>query len=150
MVGEDLRRRGEHVRGLHLTVHQGFQRDRAGLIECVEALEHHPVAFPQPGLSVGAGLELGRGAEDHAPRERLELRYRARWYRLANAWVTVTESLSWADDGLRISSDAGSVALSCASTWAVVAAVLDGSTAVVSRAPLSSGMIVMAPFSISG
>ncbi len=73
-----------------------------------------------------------------------------RWYLVANAWVTVTESLSWAGDGLRICSDAGSLALSCASTWAVVAAVLDGSTAEASRAPLYSGMIVMAPFSIWG
>jgi pimeloyl-ACP methyl ester carboxylesterase len=49
-----------------------------------------------------------------------------RWRFVANAWVTVTESLSWVGEGLRICSDAGSLALSCASTWAVVAAVLDG------------------------
>jgi hypothetical protein len=51
-----------------------------------------------------------------------------RWCLAANACVTVTESLS----------------------WAVVTAVPDGSTTVVSRAPLYSGMIVMAPFLISG
>ena len=73
-----------------------------------------------------------------------------RWCCLANASVTVTESLSCADEGFRISSEVGSFALSAASTWAVVAAVLVVSTEVVSSAPLYSGMTVTAPFSISG
>ena len=73
-----------------------------------------------------------------------------RWYLFAVAWVTVTESLSWADEGLRISSVDGSLAVSAASTSAVVAAVLLVSTDVVSRAPLYSGMMVIAPLSICG
>ena len=66
------------------------------------------------------------------------------------AWVTVTESLSWAEEGLRISSVEGSLAVSAASTCAVVAAVLLVSTDVVSSAPLYSGMMLIAPFSICG
>ena len=73
-----------------------------------------------------------------------------RWCLAANACVTVTESASWAEDGLSISSVLGSLALRAASTWAVVAAVLVGSTEVVSSAPLYSGMIVTAPFLICG
>ena len=69
---------------------------------------------------------------------------------MANAWVTVTESASCAGDGLSISRDLGSLASSAASTWAVVAAVLVGSTGPVSSAPLYSGMIEIAPFAISG
>ena len=73
-----------------------------------------------------------------------------RWYLVAVAWVTVMESLSSADEELRISSELGSLAFSAALTSSVLAAVLVGSTDVVSRAPLYSGMIVIAPFSISG
>ena len=68
----------------------------------------------------------------------------------AVAWVTVTESLSWADEGLRISSVEGSLALSAESTSAVVAAVLLVFTDVVSSAPLYSGMMLIAPFWICG
>jgi hypothetical protein len=66
------------------------------------------------------------------------------------AWVTVTESLSWADEELRISSDEGSLDFRAASTSAVVAAVLLVSTDVVSSAPLYSGMILIVPFWICG
>ena len=73
-----------------------------------------------------------------------------RWCLAANAWVTVTESASCADDGLSIPSVLGSLALRAASTWAVVDAVLVVSTDVVSSAPLYSGMIVIAPRWICG
>ena len=73
-----------------------------------------------------------------------------RWSLFAVAWVTVTESLSWADEGSRISSVEGSLAFSAASTSAVVAAVLLVSTDVVSRAPLYSGMMLIAPLVICG
>ena len=73
-----------------------------------------------------------------------------RWCCLAKAWVTVTESLSCAVEGLRISSEDGSLAVSAESTSAVVAALLVVSTEVVSSAPLYSGMTVIAPFSIWG
>src|SRR5579875_3865617 len=73
-----------------------------------------------------------------------------RWYLLAVAWVTVIESLSCAGAGLRISSELGSLDFSAASTSAVLAAVLFGSTEVVSRAPLYSGMIVIAPLATCG
>jgi len=69
---------------------------------------------------------------------------------VARAWVTVTESLSWAEEGVRISSVEGSLAVSAASTSAVVAAVLLVSTDVVRSAPLYSGMMLIAPFWICG
>ena len=68
----------------------------------------------------------------------------------AVAWVTVTESLSWAVEELRISRVEGSLALSAAFTSPVVAAVLFVSTEVVSRAPLYSGRMLIEPFSICG
>ena len=73
-----------------------------------------------------------------------------RWYLVAVAWVTVTESLSCADEELRISTELGSLAFSSALTASVLAAVLFGSTDVVSRAPLYSGMTVIAPLTTSG
>ena len=73
-----------------------------------------------------------------------------RWYFFAVAWVTVTESLSCAEEELRISTDEGSLALSAAFTSAVVAAVLLVSTDVVSSAPLYSGMMLTAPLTTSG
>ena len=39
-----------------------------------------------------------------------------RWSLFAVAWVTVTESLSWAEEGLRISRVEGSLAFSAASS----------------------------------
>ena len=68
----------------------------------------------------------------------------------AVAAVTVTESLSWAEAGLSTVSVDGSLAASAASTSAVVFAVDVLSTSTVSRVPLYSGMIVMAPFSTCG
>ena len=73
-----------------------------------------------------------------------------RWSLVAVAWVTVTESLSCAEDGLRISIVDGSFALSALSTSVVVAAVLLVSTDVVSSAPLYSGMMLIAPLLTSG
>ena len=69
---------------------------------------------------------------------------------MAVAWVTVIESLSCAGAELRISTELGSLAFSAAFTSAVLVAVLVLSTNVVSRAPLYSGMIVMAPLTTSG
>ena len=73
-----------------------------------------------------------------------------RWYLAAVAAVTVTESLSWAGAGLSTVSVDGSLAASAASTSAVVFAVEVGSASTVSRVPLYSGMIVMAPFLTCG
>ena len=63
VVGDDLRRGGEHVGGLHLAVHQGRQGNRAGLVQRVEALERQAVVLLQARQAVGAGLELRRAAE---------------------------------------------------------------------------------------
>ena len=68
----------------------------------------------------------------------------------AVAAVTVIESLSWAGAGFSTVSVDGSLAASAASTSAVVFAVEVGSASTVSRVPLYSGMIVMAPFSTCG
>ena len=68
----------------------------------------------------------------------------------AVAWVTVTESLSWAVAGLSTVSVDGSLAASAASTAAVVFAVDVLSTSTLSRVPLYSGMIEIAPFSTCG
>src|SRR5215469_5613510 len=68
-----------------------------------------------------------------------------RWWALANACVTVTESLSVAAEEFRISRVDGRPDLSAALTSLVVAAVLVGSTDTVSSAPLYSGMMLIAP-----
>ena len=68
----------------------------------------------------------------------------------AVAAVTVIESLSWAVAGFSTSSVDGSPEARAASTSAVVLAVEVLSTSTVSRVPLYSGMIEMAPFSICG
>src|ERR1700687_4045579 len=80
--------------------------------------------------------------------ERSEIEVRG--YLVAVAWVTVIESLSCAGAEFRISTELGSLAFSSAFTSAVLAAVLFGFTDVVSRAPLYSGMIVIAPLTTSG
>src|ERR1700743_314767 len=73
-----------------------------------------------------------------------------RWYLAALAWVTVIESLSCAAEEFRISTELGSLAVSAASTSAVLVAVPVLSTDVVSSAPLYSGMIEIAPLPPSG
>ena len=69
---------------------------------------------------------------------------------LAVAWVTVIESLSWAGAELSTVSVDGSLAARAASTSVVVLAVEVLSTSTVSRVPLYSGMMSMAPFSTCG
>src|SRR5580698_9062606 len=73
-----------------------------------------------------------------------------RWYLAAVAAVTVTESESWAGAGLRISSEDGSLAVSAASTAAVVLAVEVLSTSTESSSPLYSGKMVIAPLTTCG
>src|SRR5271167_1475441 len=73
-----------------------------------------------------------------------------RWYLAAVAAVTVIESASWAGAGLRISSEDGSLAVSAASTAAVVLAVEVLSTSPESSAPLYSGKMVIAPLTACG
>ena len=74
-----------------------------------------------------------------------------RWYFFAVAWVTVTESLSWADGGIedlqrrRQLGLQGRVHLR---RWSRPCCSV--STDVVSSAPLYSGMMLIAPFSICG
>src|SRR5579859_1224858 len=72
------------------------------------------------------------------------------WYLDAVAAVTVIESESWAGAGLRIVSVDGSLAISAASTAAVVLAVEVGSTSADSSSPLYSGKIVIEPLAICG
>src|SRR5260370_21723203 len=73
-----------------------------------------------------------------------------RWSVFAVAAVTVTESLSSADEELRISTDDGSFAVSAAFTSAVDTALLVLSTDAVRKAPLYSGMTVIAPETTCG
>ena len=71
-------------------------------------------------------------------------------YLAAVAWVTVIESLSWAEAGFSTVRLAGSLAASAASTSAVLFAVEVLSTSTDSRVPLYSGRMVTVPFSTCG
>ena len=71
-------------------------------------------------------------------------------YLAAVAWVTVIESLSSAGAGFSTVREDGNLAARTASTSAVVFAADVLSISTVSRVPLYSGIIVMAPFSTCG